>query len=161
MTLEQLDTAATEQAGAALLQCCGSETWVNGMLVLRPFGDRDALHAAADQVWWSLSKDDWLEAFSKHPRIGEKNANAKWSSAEQAGMNVADQRIAEDMRRMNQQYEDRFGYIYIVCAAGKSAAELHRTLEDRLKNQPAEEMHNAAKEQAKITHLRLEKLLTE
>ena len=162
MTLEELDTVSTEQAASALSRCCGSDTWVTGMLVLRPFGDVQALHAAADQVWWSLTIDDWREAFSKHPRIGDnKGTNSRWSSDEQSGMNSAGDRLAEEMRQWNRDYEACFGYIYIVCASGKTAAEMHRILRERLANKPEEEIRNAAGEQAKITHLRLDKLLAE
>ena len=142
---------------AELLTCCGSRSWANTMFQRQPFGH---LHGEADQVWWSLSPEDWLEAFAAHPKIGQKSS-AKWTSQEQSGMSQAAAETAAEMARMNEEYAEKFGFIFIVCATGKSADEMLQILKARMKNSRDEEIRIAATEQAKITHLRLDKLLAE
>ena len=136
------------------------------MSARRPFADMKSLLDVADDVWRSLDRADWLEAFSRHPRIGGRQTHAApgaraqaWSSGEQAGMSVASASTVDDLARLNDAYEDRFGYIYIVCATGKSAGELRSILESRLHNAPDDEILIAAEEQRRITHLRLAKLM--
>jgi OHCU decarboxylase len=130
------------------------------MFSRQPFSDSDAMHAAADEIWWSLKVEDWLEAFSKHPRIGQQSA-AKWSAQEQSGMSQAAIETAIEMQRLNTEYFAKFDFIFIVCATGKSAAEMLDLLRTRITNSREEEIRIAAAEQAKITHLRLDKLLAE
>lgn len=143
-----------------LLACCGSETWADRMMASAPFRDAAALHEKAEDIWASLGRDDWLEAFAKHPKIGAK-ASGKWPAQEQAGMSQADRETAETMRELNEQYERKFGFIFIVCATGKTAEEMRRLLEERISNERERELQIAAGEQAKIMHLRLDKLLAE
>lgn len=161
-----LDRLPGPEAALLLESCCGSRAWVLGMLARRPFGSLDALLAAADEVWWSLDRDDWLEAFDHHPRIGEQSAAASpgdrahgWSADEQRGVSASSEEIRESLAVGNREYERRFGHIYLVSAADKSAAELLTLLHQRLTNDPATELRVAAGEQAKITNLRLRKLL--
>jgi OHCU decarboxylase len=144
----------------ALLRCCGSEVWAQRMLASRPFGDAETLHRTADEIWFSLRREDWLEAFSKHPKIGDK-ASSNWSAQEQQGMSTASEETARRMRELNEQYERKFGWRFIVCATGKPADEMRSLLEQRLSNDPDTELRIAADEQAKIMHLRLDKLLAE
>ncbi|HEX4750050.1 MAG TPA: 2-oxo-4-hydroxy-4-carboxy-5-ureidoimidazoline decarboxylase [Bryobacteraceae bacterium] len=144
----------------SLTRCCGSMAWVDRMLQRQPFQDKDALLATADEVWNGLTLADWLEAFSAHPKIGQRAA-AKWSAAEQRGMDVASANTALRMAELNAEYEQKFGWLFIVCATGKSAEEMLAILTDRMNNVAQAELHIAAAEQAKITKLRLEKLLTE
>lgn len=133
------------------------------MLRERPFGSDTELFDAAERIWWSLSPPDWLEAFAQHPRIGEPEGadprTARWSGQEQSGAASASPEIRTALARANRQYETRFGYRFIVCATGLSAEELLRRLEQRLGNDPARELLLAAAEQAKITRLRLRKLV--
>ncbi len=132
----------------------------------RPFETDDALVAAADAVWARMERDDILEAFSHHPRIGadveklrEKfAATAELSAGEQAAVASASDEVLHRLRDMNVRYEERFGYIFIVCASGKSAEEMLEILESRIDNDPEDELRIAAAEQAKITRLRLEQL---
>jgi len=140
---------------ADLISCCGSTAWANAMFNRQPFED---LHRAADEIWWALTPQDWLEAFAAHPKIGQKSA-AKWTAQEQSGMSHAAASTAEEMARLNSEYENKFGFIYIVCATGKSADEMLTILQTRIHNSPEQEIRMAAAEQAKITHLRLDKLL--
>jgi 2-oxo-4-hydroxy-4-carboxy-5-ureidoimidazoline decarboxylase len=162
----ELDAMALAAARESLRRCCGSTAWVDGMIARRPFRDDATLHAAADSVWAEMGREDILEAFSHHPRIGsdlaalrEKfAATASWSAGEQASVTTADEATLVALRDGNVAYEARFGWIFIVCATGKSAAQMLELLRARLPNAPAPELRIAAGEQAKITHLRLDKL---
>jgi 2-oxo-4-hydroxy-4-carboxy-5-ureidoimidazoline decarboxylase len=152
-----LNQLAPEEARAALARCCGSSRWVAGMLARRPWPSRQALHADADEVWQGLAGADLREAFAHHPRIGGTGGD-DWSRAEQVGVDDAAASTLAALRAANDRYLDRFGYIFIVCATGKSAGEMLRLLQARLDNEPARELTIAAAEQARITQLRLEKL---
>ena len=136
------------------------------MLARRPFKTRDLLLAAADILWLSLSPAEWREAFSQHPRIGERigalpqtERAQSWSAGEQAGIHSAGDGVRAELAAVNREYEERFGYVYLVCATGKTAEELLAVARARLRNPPAVELATAAKEQQKIMRLRLEKLL--
>ncbi|HVT05923.1 MAG TPA: 2-oxo-4-hydroxy-4-carboxy-5-ureidoimidazoline decarboxylase [Polyangia bacterium] len=145
------------EARAALARCCGSARWVDAMLARRPWPSAAALAADAAASWWGLKREDWLEAFAHHPRIGAGGTDA-WSRQEQAAAAGADAATQRALRAANDRYLERFGYIFIVCATGKSAAEVLRLIEARLGNDPDRELAIAAGEQARIIHLRLEKL---
>ena len=127
------------------------------MGALQPFASADQMLEAADRVWWELSPSDWLEAFAAHPRIGEKGDAT--ASAEQAGVRDAARDTMVRLKDGNRAYEQRFGYIYIVCASGKTATEMLEILESRLGNDPGTELRVAAEQQRRITRLRLEKWL--
>lgn len=154
------------RAAELLTACCGSSRWVTAMLTRRPFGSRDVLLAAADSVWLTLGRTDWLEAFSHHPRIGEQTGAAPqaararaWSASEQASVGSASEAERAEFATLNREYERRFGYIYIVCATGKPPEELLALARERLTHEPEVELAIAAKEQRRIMRLRLEKLL--
>jgi 2-oxo-4-hydroxy-4-carboxy-5-ureidoimidazoline decarboxylase len=160
----RLDQATTEDARARLFACCGSTRWATLMLARRPFGSMDRLLADANDVWNALSEDDWKEAFSHHPRIGERNlAQAKFaatralSEQEQAGLSGASDDVLGALAAVNREYEDRFGYVFLICATGRTAAEMLSIARERLTNDPATEIRIAAAEQATITALRLER----
>ena len=162
----RLDAMGEDEAREALGRCCGARRWVEGMLARRPFGDDDTLLRAADDEWGRMGRDDVLEAFEHHPRIGadldalrEKYAaTADLSASEQAGARDASEETLRRLRDGNVAYEARFGHIFIVCASGRTAAEMLALLEARMDNDPAEELRVAAAEQAKITRLRLRAL---
>jgi 2-oxo-4-hydroxy-4-carboxy-5-ureidoimidazoline decarboxylase len=160
MTMTELDQRDESEIAPGLLECCGSAHWVRQMLAARPFESHANLEATASQVWWRLEPADWLEAFSKHPKIGEKGKVSQWSAQEQSGMDSAAAKIANRLADLNCAYYEKFGWIFIVCATGKSAQEMLGLLEARLPNRPEEELRIAAAEQDKITHLRLRKLLS-
>ena len=165
--LERLNSASAAVAEAELLKCCGSNGWAQTLAARRPFGDAPELFAAADEVWWNLGARDWLEAFAAHPRIGgrERAARAQhaqaegWSEQEQSGARAAAQATLDELAQANRDYEEKFGHIFIVCATGRTADEMLALLRARLSNEPEAELRIAAAEQAKITRLRLEKLL--
>lgn len=148
------------------MRCCGSSKWAHEMAASRPFADIEAVHHHADVHWALVTRDDVMEAFSHHPKIGasmeslrEKFAKtATWSAGEQQAVGQADEAVLERLRDGNVAYEARFGYIFIVCATGKTAAQMLELLEARLSNAPDDEFAIAKGEQAKITHLRIDKL---
>jgi 2-oxo-4-hydroxy-4-carboxy-5-ureidoimidazoline decarboxylase len=152
-----LNALSADEARAALTRCCGSDRWVAGMLARRPFPSTDALYADADVVWSGLGREDFLQAFAHHPRIGGPSDDG-WARQEQAGVGDADVEIRRALRAANDRYVERFGYIFIVCATGKSASEMLSLLERRFDNDPTREIAIAAGEQGRITRLRLGKL---
>ena len=162
--LDWLNSLPTEVAAKELLQCCGSKRWARQVTDARPYSNLEALVATANDIWWSLDRDDWLEAFRSHPKIGEKKTaetlSAKWSGQEQAGVNAASTDTTNALAALNRAYEQKFGYIFIICATGKTSAEMLAALRQRIEHDEAEELPIAAGEQSKITELRLKKLLT-
>ena len=137
------------------------------MAVERPFGSLKQLIKDSDRIWWALGSTDWLEAFHSHPKIGEKKAAAaiaaeaqQWAEDEQSGTRAATAETIAELAELNSAYEKKFGYIFIVCASGKSSEEMLATLRNRLNNDPDDELRIAAAEQAQITQLRLRKLVS-
>ena len=166
MTLQQFNSLSLPEILSELLRCCGSRRWAEMMAARRPFPSVEVLLTCAEELWNGLSHDDWKEAFSHHPRIGDVGklkekfaATAEWASKEQSGVALASDDVLQSLAGKNSTYEKKFGYIFIVCATGKSAAEILSLIEERLGNDPGTEIRVAANEQSKITKLRLEKLL--
>ena len=166
MTLEQLNDLMAPAAEAEFLKCCGSRAWADAMAAGRPYATREELFDKAEEISASLTNEDWLEAFRAHPKIGEKKAvtaqtqqEQSWSSQEQSAMHSASTDTVARLARGNQDYQSKFGFIFIVCASGKSPGEMLAILNERLSNDPQTELKAAAQEQQKITRLRLEKLL--
>lgn len=145
------------EASDAFTRCCGSRRWVAAMLARRPFASPDELFAAADAIWAGLERADYLEAFSHHPAIGASGARG-FSAREQAQVAQAPVATLQDLESLNQRYRERFGFVFLVCATGKSAGEMLALLRARIDNPADVEVRIAAAEQAKITRLRLEKL---
>ena len=158
MTMEELNWLDEATLSEALRSCCGSSAWVAGMMELFPVGSATGLYAAASLVWRECTEEDWREAFGAHPRIGERVTGV--AAAEQAGTGMAGVDVLEELAEGNRKYEEKFGYIYIICATGKSAVEMLGLLRERLGNAPEEEILVAMGEQEKITRIRLEKLLS-
>jgi len=168
MTLDEFNRLPQAEAREVLTQCCGSRRWVEQVAARRPVAAFDDLLVAADEAFATLEPGDWLEAFAHHPKIGDLDAlrakfasTADWVSGEQAGVSMARETTLAALAEGNRAYEQKFGYIFIVYATGKSADEMLELLERRLPNDPEEELGVAATEQMKITHLRLHKLLGE
>jgi len=158
VTVGELNVASVDEAFAAFMGCCGSSRWADGMTAARPFASADSMMVTGDVIWAALDRADWLEAFAAHPRIGDARARGE-AAREQAGAAGADDDVKRRLAERNRDYEDRFGYIFIVCASGKSASEIVTILERRLSNDPARELPIAAEEQRQITRLRLARLL--
>lgn len=186
--LLELNEAAEPEAIERLLACCGSRRWARAMVGRRPFADPDALAAAADEVWWELDPEDWLEAFAAHPRIGEREEageradggersgsltgggaltgaedaegrSAAWSRSEQAGARGAGEETLRALDEGNRRYEERFGHVFLIRAAGRSAGDMLAALTERMSNDPEAELRVAAAQQAEITRLRLAALV--
>jgi 2-oxo-4-hydroxy-4-carboxy-5-ureidoimidazoline decarboxylase len=158
----ELDAAPPEAAREILSRACGSSRWVDRMMARRPFGRDAKMLTAARVEWFALSEPDWLEAFSHHPQIGDRAAlEARFpqthdlSAKEQSGIGIAGADVLTALAQANTDYFNRFGFIFIVCATGKSAAEMLALLLSRLQNDRATELRIAVEEQAKITALRL------
>ena len=164
--LEQLNRASLDKAESALLSCCGSRRWAQKVAEERPFADIPVLLKRAEEIWQNLAPQDWVEAFTAHPKIGAKKAvrettaqSAQWSKNEQSGMQSATDSEQSELEKLNRLYEEKFGYIFIVCATGKSAGEMLQICRQRLDNAADAEISVAADEQRKITEIRLKKLL--
>jgi len=153
--------AATREA----LPCCGSRAWADALAARRPFANVEQLCEGSDAVWAGLPEDDWREAFDSHPRIGQSHARAAtaeslaWSTEEQRAAVSPDETAKLALAERNRQYEERFGRIFIVCASGRSAAEILAILERRMANSAAAEMLEAAEQHRQITQLRLRRWL--
>lgn len=166
MTLETFNALSVDGARAELLRCCGCALWADAVLAARPFRDKAALLAASDAAWARTGEAEWREAFSHHPRIGGKDAlrekfaaTRAWAKGEQSGAAAASDSVLDALAAGNAAYEKKFGHIFIVCATGKSAAEMLDLLQSRLPNDAGTELRLAAGEQNKITKIRLEKLI--
>jgi len=164
MTLAEFNALTSKQAESSLTDCCGSSRWAATVAARRPYANAEALHKAADSVWWKLDRADWLEAFSHHPQIGDKPASGsesarQWAEGEQAGARVASDDVKTRLARANRAYFEKFGYIYIVCATGKTAEGMLAILNQRLQNDLASELSIAAEQQRLVTRIRLDKLL--
>jgi OHCU decarboxylase len=163
--LEEWNNADEAAATEAMLACCGATRWASQMVALRPIKNIAALSEAADQVWSAMGEPDWMEAFACHPRIGERNAAAEsekstaWSLQEQAGTSSTANIVMRELAEANAQYEQRFGFTYIVCATGKNADEMLAILKRRLSNDRVAELKEAVEQQRQITQIRLGKWL--
>jgi 2-oxo-4-hydroxy-4-carboxy-5-ureidoimidazoline decarboxylase len=163
--LEKLNRAASETAESCFLDCCGSQVWARAMTAARSFANAAALLEKAEQIWQNLEAKDWLEAFAAHPKIGARTDArqsaqfAEWSHTEQSGAHAAADALLADLDEANRLYEKTFGFIFIVCATGKSAEEMLDLCRRRLTNDVDAEIRIAADEQQKITEIRLKKLL--
>ena len=167
MTLQEFNAKGEADAVEHLIRCCGSRSWAERVAASRPFASREALMACADDIWKRMKRADILEAFTHHPKIGDVASlrkkfasTAAWASGEQSGVNAAAEATIQGLAQGNADYEARYGYIFIVCATGKSAEEMLDILRSRLGNDPEQELAIAAGEQGKITRIRLEKMLS-
>lgn len=158
--LHTLDTLAESEAERLLLTCCASLEWARAVAVRRPFGTVDALLAAADDALATLSEPELDRALSGHPRIGDRPDNAD-SAREQAAVVAAGDAVRAELAAGNRAYEDRFGHVYLVCATGRSAAELLDILRSRLHNDASTERGIVREELGKINRIRLRRLVGE
>lgn len=166
MTLKEFNYLSSSELVAPLSLCCGSSQWVKEVISNRPYRSIDLLQEKATGIWNALKPADWMEAFAQHPQIGnltksgDTRSNAlKMASAEQSGTANADQAILDELAEINRVYFETFGYIFIICATGRSAKEMLDNLKQRLSNNPDKEILIATQEQNKITNIRLRKLI--
>ena len=166
MSIAALNEANATDAAHRFRQCCTSETWIARMVSDRPYSDIEQIRKAADLHWQGMQEADYLQAFEGHPKIGDvsslkaKYANTKELAAgEQSGVNQANDEIIEKLAAGNEIYFNKFGFIFIVCATGKSALQMCDMLYERIPNDRETEIAIASEEQRKIIHIRIEKLL--
>ncbi len=163
MTIARFDRLPDTEKQKLLFNCCGCTSWVRSMMEAFPVQDLADLLEHAEEKWYDCNPADWLEAFENHARLGDKEALQQedlpsFSSSEQAKLLTSDENIVQSLMDANQTYEDTFGYMFISFAPGKSAEQLLAELQERLINDPREEIRIAADEQDKITKNRLKKL---
>ena|ERR1700751_4998727 len=166
MTIQELNNLSADKTFDELFKCCGSTTWAKQLATKKPFESKEDLLHKSNWIWSNCSVEDGLEAFTHHPKIGDlkslekKFATTKdWAGGEQAGVNTASQNTLVALSDGNEAYFKKFGYIFIVCATGKTAEEMLALLNARLTNDANTEIKIAMDEQNKITHIRLEKLI--
>ena len=164
--LAAINELSETESFETFLNCCGSTTWAGQMSQRRPYRMLEDLFDAARLVWFRLTPADWLEAFAAHPAIGSQKkaasqnaTSAKWSKVEQEGTGKADKKILGDLAEANRLYQQKFGFMFIVCATGKTADEMLAICRARSGNSVETELQIAAEEQFKITEIRLYKLL--
>jgi 2-oxo-4-hydroxy-4-carboxy-5-ureidoimidazoline decarboxylase len=161
--LAQWNAAETQSAMQVMMDCCGAHRWAREMVDQRPIPTESGLHEAADRIWDKMMESDWMEAFSHHPRIGERKAqkassqSSAWSSQEQSSIKTAADSVLTALTHGNARYEDKFGFTYIVCATGKTPEAMLAILRRRLTNARAAELREAAEQQRQILHIRLRK----
>jgi len=171
--LDYVNNAPAAALREDLMRVCHSATWASTMIEARPFASVADLKRYAADFWMAVDEADWLEGFRGHPRIGDVDALRKkfaaakatgakvWESGEQSGADGAAEETLVALRQANVDYEAKFGFIFLVCASGKTAEEMLAILQSRFPNPRDEEIVVAAGEQNKITMLRLDKLLAE
>jgi OHCU decarboxylase len=163
--LDEWNSTGEQSATEAMLACCGSRRWAAEMVAQRPIANIAVLSKTADRIWANMAERDWLEAFTAHPRIGERKApsgsdqSMDWSQQEQAGTDRASASILLELATGNAVYEQKFGFTYIVCATGKSADEMLAILKRRIGNDRMAELREAAEQQRQIMQIRLGKWL--
>ena len=163
MTLSEFNKLNNDEAAKQLATCCGSSKWVSLMMQGLPFAAENDLVSKAETAWYGqCAEADWLEAFTHHPKIGDvKSLSEKFAGKEQGSVGAASKDIIDALAKANVDYENKFGFIFIVCATGKTASEMLRLLLDRINNNKEEELNIAMAEQHKITILRFKKLMEE
>ena len=163
--ISRFNSLGNEAAEATLLTCCGSRAWARAVTAARPYPTAEALLQQASGAWFALPEPDWLDAFAHHPRIGErKHATTGFLTQSATEQSTTQQTLAADVAAQllegNQAYEATFGFIYLVFASGRTAPELLEVLTQRLQNTRPQELQEAARQQDRITRLRLERYLT-
>ncbi|PHS18252.1 MAG: OHCU decarboxylase [Kangiella sp.] len=166
MNLAELNQQSEKDADLLFMQCCTSVQWVKKMTSARPYSDMSSLKDTADDIWKILEESDFLQAFEGHPKIGDVNSlrnkysnTKKLASGEQGLVSEASEQVILDLSSGNEEYSKKFGFIFIVCATGKSAVEMLDLLQQRLPNNRNAELANASEEQRKIFQIRLNKLI--
>ncbi len=165
MTIEEFNICSSGDARDLLLRTCYAPIWANTLCTKRPFRSLDEILELANYIWQMAVRSDVLSAFDAHPKIGDKKSlkkkyqqTAQWASNEQQQVDAAPEQVIEELAQWNKEYEAKFGFIFIVCATGKSAEEMLQLLKNRFSNQSDQEFLIAKEEQRKIMNLRIKKL---
>jgi 2-oxo-4-hydroxy-4-carboxy-5-ureidoimidazoline decarboxylase len=167
MTISSLNELKSEAAHFAFMQCCTANAWVERMVEGMPFSSVENLVTQADINWQGLTEADYLQAFEGHPKIGDVSSlrekyrsTEKIAAGEQSGVNTATETTLNALKKLNDDYQEKYGFIFIVCATGKTASQMLEILSQRIVNERSDEIINAAEEQRKILQIRIEKMLT-
>lgn len=165
MNLKLINELSAEEARETFLKCCGCERWARELAEGRPYASEEEIYSLSERSFETLTRDEWLEAFGAHPKIGDMeslkkkySATKEWAEHEQSRVHGTPPQVLQDLAAGNSEYENKFGYIFIVCATGKTAEEMLSILTQRIRNNSKEELGIAAAEQKKITNIRLGKL---
>jgi hydroxyisourate hydrolase len=164
--IAQLNELPADKLREQLIICCTAEKWADQMVAKRPFAAA-SVHTVSGDIWATLEESDYLQAFGSHPKIGEKHlkekfgSQAKWAAGEQAGAANASEETIKQLAIHNESYFNKFGFVFLICATGKTAEEMLASLLERESNERPAEVLIAAGEQNKITTIRLNKLLAE
>ena len=165
VTLDEFNQLDPESRRSQLMQNCQCEAWAGRVAARAPFANRHELLDVAALEWQAADEEEVLEAFAGHPQIGDlevlRSQYAVAANAEQGQVLSASETTLEALKEANEAYLSRHGFIFIVCASGKSADEMLVMVLNRLKNSRADELVNGAREQAAITELRLKKMIEE
>jgi 2-oxo-4-hydroxy-4-carboxy-5-ureidoimidazoline decarboxylase len=166
MKISALNKLAPEAAELEFMQCCTANTWVDRMVAAMPFNHVEALKEQANISWQGLTEADYLQAFEGHPKIGDVSSlrekyrsTEKIAAGEQSGVNTATEKTLTQLKQLNDDYQEKFAFIFIVCATGKTASQMLEILSQRIVNERSEEIINAAEEQRKILQIRIEKMI--
>lgn len=157
MGLAQVNALDADQARAEFARCCHATSWIEAMIAHRPFASLEAALEASDVATRSLDREGLFEAFSGHPRIGERSASP-WSTQEQSG--VADA-TRDALIQANHEYEERFGHVFLIRASGRSGEEMLAECQRRLANDPETELEQAREQLVLINQIRVTKLMEE
>jgi 2-oxo-4-hydroxy-4-carboxy-5-ureidoimidazoline decarboxylase len=164
--LARWNSLDSDSAAREVLPCCGSQAWAVALAARRPITEEASLIEVSSAIWLAQTSEAWQEAFNSHPRIGQKRAQShateeslNWSAQEQRTALLANNQSRLALEEANRRYEQKFGRIFIVCAAGKSVDEVLAILEARMQNDTATELREAAEQQRQITSLRLTRWL--
>ena len=154
------------EAQQALRECCAAPRWAEQMAAARPYSSAQDVIRQSGAIVAELTVTDLAEALGGHPRIGERlearnggRQAAGWSRQEQSRVDADDTKTMLALAEANRQYEQRFGHIYLVSAAGRTAPELLDVLRDRLQNEPEDEWQVVRSELQRINALRLQRLV--
>lgn len=162
MTLDEFNRLPSHDAVAQLYDCCHCRRWAEALADLRPFNHLENLLASADKLWQAADEIQILEAFNGHARIGDiellRSRYAGRASAEQGQVIAASDVVLQELQQLNSDYQTRYGFMFIVCARGKSAEEMLALLKLRIHNDRALELKNGTIAQGEITQLRLQTL---
>lgn len=165
MKLAEFNTADPARAAETLRPCVDVQRWVETVAAARPFPSREALLAFAAEAAEPFTPAEVESAMAHHPRIGERptaaTTEASMSRSEQAGVDPTDAGVAHALAQGNKDYEEKFGRVFLIRAAGRTAPEILQALKERLANSPAEEDTIVAQQLREIAVLRLEGLITE
>ena len=158
--MNDFNSLSSEAAENRLYACFASHKWARRVADGRPYAALGALLEAADRAWSELAVSDWTEALAGHPRIGERGGSSPAASErEQGGVRKAPPDTLAQLAEENQRYEARFGFVFLISAAGRGADEILAELRERMRNDPVTEARVAAAEHRRIARLRLAALV--